>query len=271
MKPKIPQTEHLEENPKQDLGQKLDHYPIQRLGLKRWSAVIIGSLLAISALLFSLIHFINTWQLIGIHGRAIVLNRFSIPLTLLGLILPLGILMIVFANFHSSDGITIYEKGLVEKRGLRERIWLWESTNRLDTRIKKVKFGGSLIALKIKVFLENHQLRRFIIQNRYAPMEDLIYQIRLNVLPLLVKKAHRQLLRGETITFHKNLTATYPGLEIKNGLLPWQELSKAEINNGQLKFYKKNNQTEIFKVNIQNIESLDLLLHLIKNPPTKEH
>lgn len=267
MKPKTPQTKHPKEDPKIDLGQKLNHYPTRRLGLKRWSAIIIGYLLIISAVLFSLIHFINTWQLVSIHGRAIVLNRISTPLTLLGLILPMGVLMIIFANFHSSDGITLYDKGLLENRGLKEHIWLWESTHRLDTRITKVKFGGSLIALKIKVLLENHQQGRYIIRNRFDSMDDLIYQIRLNVLPLLVKIAHRQLLRGETITFHKNLTATYPGLKINNGLLPWKELSKAQVEKDQLKLYKKNNPGEIFKSNIQGVKSLDLLLHLIKNPP----
>lgn len=271
MKPKNPQTTTPKEDPKQDLGQKLGHFPIRRLGLKRWSAVVIGSLLTVSAVLFSLIHLSNTWQLIGIHGRAIILNRFSMPLTLLGLILPMGILLIVFANIHSSDGITLYNKGLVEKRGLRESIWLWDTTHRLDTRITKVKFGGSLIALNINVLLEDQQQRRYTIHNRFDSMDDLIYQVRLKVLPLLVKKAHSQLLKGETITFQKNLTATYPGLEIKNGLLPWQELSKAEVENGQLRLYKKNNQAEVFMSNIKNIKSLDLLLHLIKNPPIKEH
>lgn len=261
----IPQKE----DPKQDLGQKLDHFPIRRRGLKRWSAASVGVVLIFSSVLFTLIHSINTWQNIQIHGRAVLLSRLPTILTLLGLILPLGVLTFVFAVVHWHDGVDRYDKGLFRKAGFREGVWLWEETEGLDTQITKVKFGGSTIGLKINVLLKNGKDQRWTIKNRYDRMDELITQIRLNVLPLLVKKAQRRLLRDETISFKKNLQASYQGLEIMGELKPWEDIEKALIENGQLKLYDKSNQKLLFKSDVQKIKHLDLLLHFLQKPPNQ--
>jgi hypothetical protein len=250
------------------LGQKIELFPIHNHRLKRWLSVITGGLIVFTSAILTGVQIFNIRSAIATHGRAIMLSRLPWTLTLFCLLLPFGALIIILAAVHWDDGITLYEVGLIQQKAKRKRFWIYSDTAQFDTQIKYIKFAGSVIAIRAKIILEDQENQRIIFRNQYDNMERLINQIRVKILPRVYSKAYRRLGQDKTIIFHQKLRAHKQGLKIKDDLTPWTEIKQPEIKNGNLALYGKPNQEKLFKSNINQIRNLDLLLHLIKNPPT---
>lgn len=260
--PKIPLLEH---ELRQDLGKRVDYFPIRYRTIKRWAVLTLSALMVLASSILSVAFFIATHQAIHIHGRAVFLNRLPQALVLTGI--PLGILLGVLTNTHWHNGITHFDHGLVQHKGKRDQIWLWKDVDQLDTRITLVKFSTSTIALRIRIFLEDLQKRHWTIRNNYARIDELTSQIRSNILPILYEKSRRRLLQDEVIVFHKDLQAIRNGLEINQALTPWLELEKPVIDHGKFVLHRKPKKETLFKSDLNKIRNLDLLIQLIENPP----
>lgn len=179
--------------------------------------------------------------------------------------------MIFAARFYTDNGITLYTKGFVLHQAIKEHIWVMEEIERLDTRIIHVKFGGSLIALRTKMILEDQQGRHCLMNNRYAQIGYLMDQLRLMILPILNNKAQQQFKRDKTINFHKNLKAVNHGLETKAASIAWDEIEAPVIIKGLFKLNNPSDQKPFFTSKMSQIKNLDLLLHLINNPPDADN
>ena len=175
--------------------------------------------------------------------------------------------MIIISKRHRTDGITLYENGLIRHNGKQKRIWTWLKTTRLDTRVVHVKFGGSVISTSTKLILENKLTETLIIQGQYANLNDLIDKVRKFNLPILYTRACERLSDWECLEFEHNLSIIRNGIQFKDSFTPWHELSDPVLKNRKLALFKKPDQEKIYQTSIRQITNLDLFLHLLKNPP----
>lgn len=249
------------------LGKELDHFPIRNQFITRWLLLAIGifAILNASVLLLTLI--IKTWRGVQIHGRGFLLWAFSMPVAPYVLLFVTGVLLVYLAKIFWWDGITVFEIGLLKKTREHDQIWRYQDCQRFDNYITQIKLGGSIIAYRVKLILEDESNRNLVIRNQYDRMEELIEIIRLGVLPGLLQRARQRILRDETLTFHHEIKADRNGLNIKGELIPYNQITP-EIKNEVLKLYQKDDQNElIIKSHLEQISNLDLLLDLIENPP----
>jgi hypothetical protein len=249
------------------LGYLIDCFPIYFLGVKRVLWLFIGTSISSFSLTFGVIRLIEIWKEIEIHGRAVLLNRLPLPFLLIGFVLPLGIGFIIFAKHHWKDGVEIYDLGFVKHRGKHKKIWLWETTEQFDNRVVYNKFAGNAVAIQVTITLKDQQQNHITLKNLYARMDEVLYQIRQHILPILLSKAHQKLLAGDEIRFHKQVRVSHAGVQIKEQIFPWHELGISIIRNGVLTLTNISNQKVLLKTNVNQVENLDLLLNLIETPP----
>jgi len=255
-------------NPVSDsLGRCLDHYPVRNQNIKRWSLLVIGISLILFSAGFTFIRFFRIIIAIERHGRAILLNQLPVLVLLLCLVIPAGMIMIIVSRRHWSDGITLYENGLIRHNGKQKCIWSWLKTTRLDTRVVHVKFGGSVISTSIKLILEHKPTDTLIIRGHYANLNDLIETIRKFILPILYSRACKRLSDWECLEFNGNLSIIRNGIQLKDSFTPWHQLAEPVLKNGKLMLFKNPGQEKIYQASIRQINNLDLFLHLLKNPP----
>lgn len=249
-----------------DLGHILDHFPTQNYKLKRWLPLIIGVLSILAATGLLILLFFNVKNAIQAHGRAIILGIFPFPiLTYVGVFI-VGILFVFLAKVHWWNSITLFENGLIKDQAHRVQVWHYENTERFDSSINQILFGGSLIGLRAKIVLEDETNKRLVIRRKYIRLPDLIQTLRNSVLPVLFQKAREQLLAGETLHFNNHLQARALGLEINGELFAYDQIN-AEINNYGIKLYHKDSPKDpVYKSKISRIRNLDLLLDLIEKP-----
>lgn len=257
--------------PEEALGKSLDHFPLANYQLKRWLPLIVGGLFILTSIILILILIIETSTQIAFHGRAIILGIFTLPTVLYVLLFFAGILLIHLAVRHWHDGIQLYEAGLSQQTAKREKTWLFDATQRFDSFITQVMFGGSIVSTRIKIIFEDGSDNHFIIRNRYDRMLALIEAVRERVVPDLIERAHRRLLNGETLYFHENLQADSLGLLI-NGQVTAYDQVESRINNQVIKLHQKDNPKAIlFKSAITQIRNFDVLLNLLENPLKSEN
>jgi len=265
------QEQNAQNLPLQALGREIHYFPIRFQLLNRWLVLILGIILLVDAVLFASISLLNLWHAVQAHGRAIFLFRIKDPLIAICFILPFGIFLILLAAINWQNGLTLYENGLVIRRQNRERTWFWDSIGRFDNQITIVKFSGTTITARRRIILEDHQQDRLIIHNRYHHMDEMITQIRSLVLPGLFKRTSRKLQRGGEIHFHSNLTARKEGVQIKDLFVPWHELQAKTNKKGEILITQKVDQQVLMKFKTNQIRNLDVLMHLIENPPFPQY
>lgn len=251
----------------QALGQLLEHFPVSNQKTKRWLPLLLGgaAILASVALTFHLVYV--TWLRINIHGRAIIVGIFPLPLGLYGLMCIAGILVLVLAIIHWGDSISLFENGLLEHTAKKEKTWLYDETDRFDSHIIQIMFGGSVVTTRVRIILEGGANNRWVIQNQYERMTDLIQTLRQNILPGLFERARQRLIDGESLPFHQDLQATDRGLCIIDDLTPYGDVEPV-IKNRVINLHKKDDPNHVlFKSQITEINNLDLLLDLFDNPP----
>ena len=221
----------------------------------------------IVSLSWELIRLIETYQVMEIHGRAILLRMLPLTIFLWGVIFPFSVGIIVLTRRHWHDGITVFTQGFMQKKGKHTRQFLWQEAERLDCSIYKIQFAGSTVSIRINLIFENQARQSIRLRNDYAQMNQMIDQFRQMTLPILFKKAHQRLDRGESLQFHPLLKINPSGVEIKERLFPFQNLETPSITNGVIQIVTKDNQEVVFKSKVNKLENLDVLIHLFEFPP----
>lgn len=261
----------LNEDPQQYLGEEIDHFSMRFQPLNRWLALILGILLILDALVFSLVNTFSAINAIQSHGRAVILARVTDPLFAMCLVLPLGIALIIIAAVNWHNGLTLYKNGFTLSKHHREKTWLWHSVSRFDNQILFVKFSRSTIGKKRKIILEDDQQNRLQLQNQYERMDELIDHLRESILSKLFIKSKIKLRNGMTLTFHKHLKAVREGLLVDEILLPWGETQILIDKKGKVTVSHEQDEKSLFKSKIRRIRNLDVLMYLQENPPTNKY
>lgn len=250
------------------LEKQLACFPIRKRDVKRWTWLIAGVILVLVSIGLLLFFSLKGWTAIENHGRAVVLRFLPYVLPLLMVVFPAGVMLIIFARLHWWDAVTVYENGLLIKKGYRMVIMHWSEIEQFDTRVTNINFAGNAVNTRIKLILKPRNKRPRIIKNKYRHMSELIRLIRAHSLPILTKSAQDQIEKGQEIHFHKELIATKNGLRVNGNVLNWTEFQKPKVKNRILSLKDKDSEEELFKANINRIENLDLLLTLMANPPS---
>lgn len=238
--------------------------------LKRWGMVTLGGLLILAASVFSVLLILKTYTSILRHGRAVLLNNaIRLPLVLIGI--PVGVLLIQWAKKHWDDRLILNNQGLIQKIGEKERIWLWEKTENMDTLITNIQFGGSSIGTNLKLLLDDGNQGKWLLRNRYENISDLVEGIREKALPYVYKKAVQKMAQDQEINFHPGLTANKEGIRINKRLIHWADGTEPQVKNNNFIIKVKKDQEPLFKTNLKKIKNLDLLLCLFENPPKFNH
>ncbi len=249
------------------LGNEIDYFPIRFQLLNRWLVVTLGIILLLDAILSGLISTFNLWHAIQSHGRAILLVKITEPIIAIFLILPIGIMLIFLASLNWQNGLTLYEKGLIIRRQNREQAMFWDSIERFDNQITLVKFSGTTITARRRIIMESDHLPPLMIRNQYDRMDELISQLRAFILPNLFTHMRQELLQGGEIRFHSDVIAEKEGLWIKESLFPWNVLQSKADKKGKTLLIHRVDQQVLFKSQTNQIINLDVLLHLLENPP----
>jgi len=235
--------------------------------LKRWGLAALGGVVVILVSLFSIIISLETYTAVQRHGRGILLNKITPLLPLLFLGLPVGISLILWAKNHWEDRLILSEKEIVQRKGESVITWPYQKTQRLDTSITNINFGGSIVGTKVKIFLEDGDQHHLILHHQYEDMADLIEGIRKKIIPDLYKKALQKLSRGEEIIFHPNLMVSKDGIHANKHHLQWDHDIITVIKNNKLILTKQEEQDQIFTSSVNKVKSLDLLQCLLENTP----
>lgn len=249
----------------QALGAKINSFPAQNLSYKRVIGTALGTSIILAAFGFFIPGFYEFVMAVRLHGRAVVMVH-APSLILLLACLPVGIAILAFTAINWNNHLELFDYGLVFYRGLRKRIWTWEGTTRLDTRITHIKFGGSIINIRVSLILGKSQ-DNLTLRNQYEDMSDLVHQIRVLVLPYLVAWASERLNQNHSIEFAKNFLATRKGIEIKGESFSWNQIEMPIIKHRKLTFYDSRSQQKLFQENLNQIINLDLLIYLFNYPP----
>jgi hypothetical protein len=249
----------------QDLGAEIYSFPVRNLSYKHVIGTTLGTSIILAAISFFTLGFYELVMAVRLHGRAMVLLH-APPLILLLASLPVGVIILAVTAINWNNHLTLFDQGLVERRGLRTRIWTWEETNRLDTRITHIKFGGSIIDMRVCLILGKPR-DTLLMRNHYEDMSHLIQQIRVRVLPYLVEQTSERLNKNHPIEFTKNLLATRQGVEVNGKSFFWNQIEKPIIKNRKLILRESQSQQKVFHVNLKRITNLDLLIYLFNHPP----
>jgi len=250
---------------KQGLGPEIAKFSACNQHSKRVIGLASGGLTILVSIIFFILRFSEMITTVSVHGRAVFLLH--APALILWLALfPLGMIILLITGLNWNNHLTLYERGLAVHRGLRKRIWYWERTTRLDTRITHIKFGGNIVDIRIKLILGNpHEM--LVIRNRFTPMSDLVQLIRSKLLPILAEWAEDQLHQNKPLVFHTGLVAVKTGLEIHGRKMRWGAIEGPKLKGKKLILLKSQAKEKLFQVNVNEITNLDLLVYLIKYPP----
>ncbi|MGI6740098.1 MAG: DUF6585 family protein [Brevefilum sp.] len=249
------------------LGDLLDSFPLSNRMFYQWFQMIVGILLIITGTYLSIKYLVKTQAAIHTYGRAILLNPDSWLIFALLLFLPPGILLIKNAFRHQNDAVHLYEKGLLVRRGKRERTYRWANITNLATPITTIKFGGDTITTYSKILLNKSDQSVKIISSRYERMTELIHKVREILLPVILNDALSRLKRHEFIDFGKEIRGNQAGLEIRGTHYKWQDLQEPLVEYSTLNLFQNEDENPILRSNVKRIKNLDVLIHLIKNPP----
>ncbi len=252
----------------QNLGRKIAEYRCQKDELKRWFFSALSILIIVLSLIFVMLQAYNAFTVIPRHGRAILVNRTPTMLTFLIIGLLFAFAAYIYARINRHSEITLYENGLIYKRGKREQVWYWHDTTRFDIYVEKVKFGKNTIEEVLKILLDGKQGRNWVLKQGCDDLKSLTGHLQKNILPVLYEKANHRLNNGETLVFNKNLSAIRNGLELKNCFRHWGDIGGTQFEDGYFMIKCGLDYSKQFEYRVNQIRNLDLLLHLIENPPT---
>ncbi len=148
---------------------------------------------------------------------------------------------------------------------------MWSEIEQLDTRIINSVFGGSEINSRIMITIEAQNHPPLKIVHKYKNMSELAQEIRKNSLPILYEKFLTEWnSKGET-QFHKNLTLDRAGINFNGQELKWDEFDAVETQKGHLTIQTRNEEKNIIKIPLNQIQNLDLLLFILQNQRLREN
>ncbi|MFW5713649.1 MAG: DUF6585 family protein [Brevefilum sp.] len=237
-----------------DLGTEIATYPSWNQNHKRVIGLAFGCSIILASFFFIILRLSFMATAVRLHGRAAVLLH-APSLMLLIAFLPIGIVILLATIWNWNNHLALYEGGFIIHTGLRKKIWRWDWTTRLDTRIMHIKFGGNIIEVLIRLIVGNPK-RTLVIRNQYKSMSDLLQRIRTKTLPLLAEWAQEQLKQNIHLEFHKEIVAVKAGLEVKGQLVEWQEIAHPRYTNKKIILNRIQDQDKIIEVNLNKITNL---------------
>jgi hypothetical protein len=248
-----------------DLGAEIETYPIRNRTYKRVVGTALGTSIILGSVSYFTMAFFELVMAVQLHGRAMVLLHAS-PLILMLAFLPLGVIILLHTAVNWDNRLQLFERGIFLQRGLRKQIWAWVGTTRLDTHITHIKFGGSIIDIRVR-FILGSSTEMLVIHNQYEDMSAIIHEVRARVLPIMVERATEILNQGRSIEFSKKLSANLRGLLINGDVFPWNQLEPPIIKNRKLVLRENKNQEKVLQSNIEKITNLDLLVFMLNHSP----
>lgn len=248
-----------------ELGAEIGTYPVRNQSYKRVIGTTLGTSIILAAVIFFTLGFYDLVMAVRLHGRAMVLLH-APSLVLMLAFLPIGVVILLYTALNWDNHITLFERGLILKQGIRTKMWIWEGTTRLDTHITHIKFGGSIIDIRVRFILGNPQ-ETLTTRNKYEEMSTIIQEVRARVLPLLAKWASQRMKKGQTIEFSNKLIASKQSLIINGEPFNWNQIDAPIIKNRQLILQESKNHQNVFQTRLNQITNLDLLISLLNHPP----
>ena len=178
------------------IGTVVRDFPVRHQKLNRWVSVLAGLLFLLLGAYVIGAGITKTWTAITLHGRAALLQNLPILLIVSLVCFLAAIILLVSANQHWQDGITLHEKGLILTRGRKAEWWPWENIERFDMSIELVKFAASVVAENGEIVLENEAGQLTVINDHYEGLPELIQRLRQSLVPVLHQKATEKLQNG---------------------------------------------------------------------------
>ncbi len=252
-----------ESNHRQDLGTVIKSFPARYQTLNRVIGISLGCMLILASISFFALRFSDMATGIRAHGRAVILLHAPALIVLLAF-LPVGVLVLLITAIHWDNHLTLFEEGLVLRRGRKQKVCEWKQTTRLDTRITHIKFGGSIVDIRIKLLLGNTH-DKLVVHNWFEDMSEIVQDVRTTLLPILVEWAKGQFKHKKTIEFHRNLVGNQDSLKIKGEPFGWREFDLPKIKNQKITLYGNQEHNKLFQADLEKIANLDLLVVLLKN------
>lgn len=251
----------------QDLGHIIEYFPVRKYQIKRWLMLIGGLLLIMAAVYLSYILITTTLTAIQIHGPAMLLRAFPMPLVLYLILLIGGFVTVILGKAFGRNNISLFENGLIIDKRNKIKILYYEDITRFDNDINEILFGGLNFGGKVNIILEDQSSQLYKIRNIYTRMQVMILSLRDRILPGLIQRTRQAIHEGQGFKFHNNLSATTKGLSIYKKIFSYEELA-ITITNQTIKLHKRNNPNKpLFRTKTKKIRNLDCLIDLIESPP----
>ncbi len=248
-------------------GSLIDRFRRRREGMRRWAPLVLGAGFLLLAVTILIMTAFDVWNRIHLHGRAIALSRLPLPIFIISLILPLGVILIYIALARWESRIDLYDTGFAIIRNKHVDFFLWVDIIRFDAWIIIHKLARRPFSSHYEIILEDEKGKKTRIPDKYQRINHLIQQIRERLLPILFARAEKTLIENKTIQFHPQIKAKLKGLEIKNQLIPWNQLNQQIHKNQSFLLTHQADNQRLIKTRIQNIRNLEILRHLIDHPP----
>ncbi len=252
-------------NQDHNLGPEIASYPTRNRTYQRVVGTTLGTSIILAALSYFTLGLYELVSAVRLHGRAMVLPH-APSLILMLAFLPVGVVILLITAANWDNHITLYERGLLLQRWLRQRVWTWETTTRLDTHITHIKFGGSIIDIRVRFILGNPQ-ETLVIRNQYEDMAEVIQKVRAILLPRLVNWAISRFDHNQAVNFSPSLSATRQGFVINGDRYAWRQIEAPIVKNHKLILRKAQDHEKVFQGRVKQISNLDLLIFLVNNPP----
>jgi hypothetical protein len=255
--------------PPENLGRKIEFFGLRKNGLKQRLSLGFSLLLVAIMILYFLLRIVVALSRVQTYGRAILLRQLSGFPSIFYLFIVLALLSFLLSKYFNRIGVQIFKNGMIIDYFFYSRIVIWEDIIEFDSRIVHSKFGDSIISTSVKIKMRNKEGKHIIVRNEFEQMEQFLVKLRQGVLPVLYKNAYSLLAHGKTLKFNENIQVIKTGIELKNHFFTWREIAKAEISHGKLEISTTSNPYEPSYFPIEDIINLELLPHLVKNPPVK--
>ena len=171
-----------------------------------------------------------------------------------------------FANLpRTKTAVSILPDGIRKKQGRRDLKIRWDSLEKIRMDLSRSYFLGIPGKRKEKLDLLDAVGNTLSIDARMDRFEDLTNLVRQKAFQPLLNLAQDQLARTGKFRFGKKVMLEKDALSVGKAVLPLSQISSAQIENGWLKV--KAEKRRKLKVRTDQVENLDVLMHLLSSQP----
>jgi len=198
---------------------------------------------------------------LGIAFAVFSVHDFGVhSLTITLMIVLLGLMLVVRAYRNLGLRVLVYPEAGIWIHGDRAASFFWDEIVRLYKKTNEIHLSiwkGSLILQLEKANGETIQ-----IDDALPELRELAGIIEEKTFPYLFSSAISSLKAGQSVHF-RALVVHPSGLEIKKGVLPWQEIKEIKWEEDNLAIYKKGNWMRWCKLNLSHIPNYHVVSPLV--------